>query len=223
MKDSLYGDLSVIGMKGCEQFVSQVDAYLKEWRRHSDEVSFIVDVNCPRFGTGEAKGTISKSLRGHDVYIVCDPFNYGVTYKMYGKEVPMSPDDHFADLKRIISANAGKARRVSVIMPMLYEGRQHKRSSRESLDCAMALKELENLGVTITEVDRAQFQLLYEAFCWQCRMQSHRGHTPREMSAMNIPTDLSYEEIMMATMEESFQTTTEKVGRNSPCPCGSGK
>ena len=87
MKDALYGDLSVIGMKGCEQFVSQVDAYLKEWRRHSDEVSFIVDVNCPRFGTGEAKGTISKSLRGHDVYIVCDPFNYGVTYKMYGKEV----------------------------------------------------------------------------------------------------------------------------------------
>ena len=148
MKDSLYGDLSVIGMKGCEQFVAQVDAYLKEWRRHSDEVSFIVDVNCPRFGTGEAKGTIAKSLRGHDVYIVCDPFNYGVTYKMYGKEVPMSPDDHFADLKRIIGANAGKARRVSVIMPMLYEGRQHKRSSRESLDCAMALKELENLGVT---------------------------------------------------------------------------
>ncbi len=148
MKDSLYGELSVIGMKGCEQFVAQVDSYLKDWRRHSDEVSFIVDVNCPRFGTGEAKGTISKSLRGHDVYIICDPFNYGVTYKMYGKEVPMSPDDHFADLKRIISANAGKARRVSVIMPMLYEGRQHKRSSRESLDCAMALKELENLGVT---------------------------------------------------------------------------
>ena len=85
------------------------------------------------------------------------------------------------------------------------------------------LEKIENLGVTITEVDRAQFQLLYEAFCWQCRMQSHRGHTPREMSAMNIPTDLSYEEIMMATMEESFQTTTEKVGRNSPCPCGSGK
>ena len=148
MKDSLYGELSVIGMKGCEQFVSQVDSYLKEWRCHGEDDSFIVDIECPRFGSGEAKGTIKKSLRGHDVYIICDPFNYGVTYKMYGKEVPMSPDDHFADLKRILSANAGKARRVSVIMPMLYEGRQHKRSARESLDCAMALQELESMGVT---------------------------------------------------------------------------
>lgn len=148
MKDSLYGELSVIGMKGCEQFVAQVDSYLKEWRCHGEDDTFVVDVNCPRFGTGEAKGTIMKSLRGHDLYIICDPFNYGVTYKMYGKEVPMSPDDHFADLKRVLSANAGKARRVSIIMPMLYEGRQHKRSARESLDCAMALQELEAMGVS---------------------------------------------------------------------------
>ncbi len=147
MKESLFGELSVIGMKGCEDFVAQVDNYLKEWRRHSDDNTFLVDVQCPRFGTGEAKGMISKSLRGHDVYIVCDPFNYGVTYKMYGQTVPMSPDDHFADLKRVLSAIAGKARRVSVIMPMLYEGRQHKRSSRESLDCAMALQDLEAMGV----------------------------------------------------------------------------
>lgn len=150
MKESLYGELSVIGMKGCEQFAAQVDSYLKEWRNHgrSDDASFLVDVNCPRFGSGEAKGVITKSLRGHDVYIICDPFNYGVTYKMYGQTVPMSPDDHFCDIKRILGAIAGKARRVSLIMPMLYEGRQHKRSGRESLDCATALQDLEAMGVT---------------------------------------------------------------------------
>ena len=150
MKESLYGELSVIGMKGCEQFAAQVDSYLREWRNHgrSDDASFLVDVNCPRFGSGEAKGVITKSLRGHDVYIICDPFNYGVTYKMYGQTVPMSPDDHFCDIKRILGAIAGKARRVSLIMPMLYEGRQHKRSGRESLDCATALQDLEAMGVT---------------------------------------------------------------------------
>ncbi len=147
MKEALFGDLSVIGMRGCEQFVSQVDYYLKDWRRHGGDESFTIDAECPRFGTGEAKGLIHKSLRGHDVYIICDPFNYGVTYKMYGQTVPMSPDDHFADLKRILGAIAGKARRTSVIMPMLYEGRQHRRTSRESLDCALMLQELENMGV----------------------------------------------------------------------------
>ena len=148
MKGTYYADLSVIGMKGCEQFAAQVDYYLKEWRRHGGEESFLVDVDCPRFGTGEAKALLHESLRGHDLYIICDMFNHGVTYKMYGQEVPMSPDDHYADLKRIIAANAGKARRVSVIMPMLYEGRQHKRSGRESLDCAMMLQELVSMGVT---------------------------------------------------------------------------
>ena len=148
MKESQYAELSVIGMKGCEQFAAQVDYYLKEWRRHGGDESFLVKVDCPRFGTGEAKGLIHQSLRGHDLYIICDVFNYGVTYKMYGQEVPMSPDDHYADLKRIIAADAGKARRISVIMPMLYEGRQHKRSSRESLDCALMLQELVNMGVT---------------------------------------------------------------------------
>ena len=147
MKEALFGDLSVIGMRGCEQFVSQVDYYLKDWRRHGGDESFTIDAECPRFGTGEAKGLIHKSLRGHDVYIICDPFNYGVTYKMYGMTVPMSPDDHYQDLKRIISAIGGKARRISVIMPMLYEGRQHRRMSRESLDCALMLQELENMGV----------------------------------------------------------------------------
>ena len=148
MKDSLYGELSVIGMKGCEEFANQVDYYLKDWRRHHTEGTFLVDASCPRFGSGEAKGTIHESLRGNDVYIISDVFNHGVTYNMYGKTVPMSPDDHFQDLKRLIGAIGGKARRISVIMPMLYEGRQHKRSGRESLDCALALQELVNMGVT---------------------------------------------------------------------------
>ncbi len=148
MKESQYAELSVIGMKGCEQFAAQVDYYLKDWRRHGGDESFLVHADCPRFGTGEGKALVHESLRGHDLYIICDMFNYGVTYKMYGREVPMSPDDHFADLKRIIAANMGKARRVSVIMPMLYEGRQHKRSGRESLDCAIMLQELVNMGVT---------------------------------------------------------------------------
>ena len=148
MKDSQYAELSVIGMRGCEKFAEQVDYYLREWRRHGGDESFLVHVDCPRFGTGEAKGLLHESLRGHDLYIICDMFNYGVTYKMYGQQVPMSPDDHYADLKRIIAANAGKARRVTVIMPMLYEGRQHKRSGRESLDCALMLQELVKMGVT---------------------------------------------------------------------------
>ncbi len=148
MKESLFGELSVIGMKGCEEFVAQVNAYLKEWRPGEIEGSYIVDSSCPRFGSGEAKGAVHESLRGNDVYIICDVFNHGVTYKMYGKTVPMSPDEHFQDLKRVIGAIGGKARRISVIMPMLYEGRQHKRSGRESLDCALALQELVNMGVT---------------------------------------------------------------------------
>ena len=147
MKDSLGGELSVIGMRGCEEFTAQVDAYLKEWRRHDNDGTFTVDIACPRFGSGEAKGTIRQSLRGNDVYIICDVFNHGVTYNMYGMTVPMSPDDHFQDLKRVIAALGGKARRITVIMPFLYESRQHKRSSRESLDCALALQELVNMGV----------------------------------------------------------------------------
>ena len=148
MKESLYGELSVIGMRGCEEFTAQVDSYLKDWRRHDQEGSFLVDCACPRFGSGEGKGALHQSLRGNDVYIICDVFNHGVTYNMYGKTVPMSPDDHFQDIKRIIGAIGGKARRISVIMPMLYEGRQHKRASRESLDCALALQELVNMGIT---------------------------------------------------------------------------
>ena len=148
MRESVFAELSVVGMRGCEAFSSQVDYYLKDWRKKDASETFLVDAECPRFGTGEGKGLLHESLRGQDLYIISDVFNYSVTYKMYGKEVPMSPDDHFADLKRIIAANAGKARRITVIMPMLYEGRQHKRSSRESLDCALMLQELVHMGVT---------------------------------------------------------------------------
>ena len=147
MKDSLYGELTVIGMKGSEAFMDRVDSYLKEWRRHDDEDTYLAHVSCPRFGSGEGKSLIKESMRGQDVYIYCDVFNYGVTYKMHGMTVPMSPDDHYADLKRIIAAIGGKARRITVIMPMLYEGRQHKRTARESLDCAMMLQELVKMGV----------------------------------------------------------------------------
>ncbi len=146
MNENVNGELKVIAMRGCEEFTAQVDDYLKSIRQ--SESSFIAKAACPRFGSGEAKALINESMRGLDLYIISDCFNYGVTYKMYGMNVPMSPDDHFQDLKRIIAATGGKTRRISVIMPMLYEGRQHKRSARESLDCALALQELTNMGVT---------------------------------------------------------------------------
>ncbi len=148
MMERTFGELNVISMRGSEDFTAQVDGYLKEWRRRDADDTFVVDAACPRFGSGEGKGLVRDSLRGKDVYIISDVFNHGVTYTMYGQTVPMSPDEHYQDLKRIIGAIGGKARRISVIMPMLYEGRQHKRSARESLDCAMALQELVNLGVT---------------------------------------------------------------------------
>ena len=148
MRDNEFGELAIIGMRGCEDFTEQVDNYLKEWRRHNVDATFTVEAVCPRFGSGEAKCLIKDSMRGKDVYIICDTFNYGVTFKMYGMTVPMSPDDHSCDLKRIIAAIAGKARRISVVMPMLYEGRQHRRTARESLDCAMMLQELTAMGVS---------------------------------------------------------------------------
>lgn len=150
MGTCINGDLSIIAMKGCEDFAKVVDAYLAEWRTPEgrEPKSYLVKTDCPRFGSGEGKGLIFESLRGHDVYIIVDCFNYSVKYKMYGEYSRMSPDDHFQDLKRIIGAIGGKAHRISVIMPMLYEGRQHKRSSRESLDCPLALKELIDMGVS---------------------------------------------------------------------------
>ena len=146
-KHTPYGDLAIVSMRGCEQMAANVDYYLKQWRNIPEDQSFVVTANCPRFGTGEAKAVLNHSARGLDAYIICDCFNYNVNYKMYGMTVPMSPDDHFQDLKRVIAAFGGKARRITVVMPMLYEGRQHRRTSRESMDCALALQELVNMGV----------------------------------------------------------------------------
>ena len=146
-KHTPYGDLALISMRGSEDIASQVDDYLKQWRNIPEDESFVIQANCPRFGTGEAKAVLKHTARGLDAYILCDCFNYSVTYKMYGQTVPMSPDDHYQDLKRIIAALGGKARRITVIMPMLYEGRQHRRTARESMDCAMALQELVAMGV----------------------------------------------------------------------------
>jgi len=151
-----FGDLAIIAMKGCEEIADKIDYYLKDWRK-SQNVSgetYLLQAACPRFGSGEGKGVIYETVRGKDVYIISDVFNYGVTFKMYGMNVPMSPDDHYQDLKRIIGAINGKARRMTVIMPMLYSGRQHKRATRESLDCAIALQELTSMGVeTIISFD----------------------------------------------------------------------
>lgn len=142
------GELSIIGMHGCEEITAKINDYLRQWLCPKDsDHSFIIEADCPRFGSGEAKGVLYQSVRGHDLYIICDMFNYGVTFDMYGMQIPYSPDDHYADLKRLIAATNGKARRISVIMPMLYEGRQHKRKYRESLDCAIALQELVGMGV----------------------------------------------------------------------------
>ena len=156
-----YGPLGIVALPGCEELAEKIDRYIVKWRaqkqsEHKNSIAFagyerdtyIINTGFPRFGTGEGKGTLSDSVRGYDIFIVSDMFNHGLTYKMYGKTVPMSPDEHYANLKRAISAIGGKAHRITVIMPMLYEGRQHKRSSRESLDCAIALQELcLNMGV----------------------------------------------------------------------------
>lgn len=146
MNEPYFGNLGIICMSGCEDLCSRVEYYLKSWR--GTEGSFRIRAECPRFSTGESKGMLYESIRGRDLFIISDPFNYSVTYKMRGMEVPMSPDDHFQDLKRIISAIGGKAKRITVIMPMLYESRQHKRTYRESLDCATSLQELVRMGVS---------------------------------------------------------------------------
>ena len=141
--------LALIACPGAEELTTLVDKHLIGWANAAgiNKSSFIVPCDCPRFQSGDAKGLVKESTRGHDVFIVVDPGNYSVTYKLFGHENHMSPDDHFANLKRIIQAVAGRAHRVSVIMPSLYGGRQHRRVSRESLDCACALQELQAMGV----------------------------------------------------------------------------
>ena len=151
------GPLGFIPINGCQELGKKVDDYLVQWRKEADENdvvfqdyvkdSYIVDAKVPRFGSGEAKGIINESVRGKDIYIMVDVCNYSITYSLSGHVNRMSPDDHFQNLKRVIAAIGGKARRINVIMPFLYESRQHKRSSRESLDCALALQELVRMGV----------------------------------------------------------------------------
>ena len=154
------GPLGLIPLKSCSALGAKVNDWLVEWRKereseHKSTIAFagyqrdsyIIDAKTPRFGSGEGKGTIESSIRGDDLYIMVDVCNYSLTYSLCGMTNHMSPDDHYQDLKRVIAAAAGKARRINVIMPFLYESRQHKRSGRESLDCALALQELMNMGV----------------------------------------------------------------------------
>ena len=154
------GPLGLIPLKGCEELVGKVDKYLVDWRNERESEhkttiafsgyqrdSYIIGANTPIFGSGEAKGEIKASVRGDDLYLIVDVCNYSLTYSLCGMVNHMSPDDHYQDLKRVIAAAGGKARRINVIMPFLYESRQHKRSGRESLDCALALEELVDMGV----------------------------------------------------------------------------
>lgn len=154
------GQLGIIPLESCTALGARVDAYISKWRAARNNVekstiafngyekdSYIVKSSCPRFGSGEAKGSISESIRGKDLYILVDVTNYSIEYSVCGRPSPMSPDDHYADVKRIIAACAGKARKITVIMPFLYESRQHKRNGRESLDCALALQEMVQWGV----------------------------------------------------------------------------
>ena len=153
------GRLGIIPLNGCLESCKKIDEYIVKWRNEREEHnynptvlgylrdSYLVEAKTPRFGSGEAKGTISKSIRGDDLFILADVCNHSLTYSVCGYTNYMSPDDHFQDLKRGIAAAGGKARRINVIMPYLYEGRQHKRNSRESLDCANALQELVDMGV----------------------------------------------------------------------------
>ena len=159
-----FAPLGLIVMPGCEMMGAKVNKWLMRWRERRDAMEdtniplfgilgadredFLIEVDLPRFSTGEGKGMIKSTVRGYDIYIVSDIGAYNVTFDMYGRSVPMSPDDHYQDLKRIIAAIGGRAKRINLIMPMLYEGRQHRRTSRESLDCALALQELKNMGVT---------------------------------------------------------------------------
>ena len=154
------GSLGIVAHKSCTGLGEKVDHYLVKWRANRDNVhkdnivfhgyeadTYLISADCPRFGSGEAKGILNESVRGKDIYIMVDVGNYSCTYTMAGQPQRMSPDDHYADLKRLIAAMTDKPKKITVIMPFLYESRQHKRSSRESLDCAVMLQDLKSYGV----------------------------------------------------------------------------
>ena len=155
-----YGTLGIIPLQSCSAMGEKVDEYLVNWREQREHEnqsnlafsgykrdSYVVSASTPRFGSGEGKGVLNDSVRGYDLYIMVDVCNYSIEYSLCGNTNHMSPDDHYADLKRVIAAAGGKARRINVIMPFLYESRQHKRSGRESLDCSLMLQELTAMGV----------------------------------------------------------------------------
>lgn len=155
-----FAPLGLIALKSFEERAKEVDKYLVDWRskraidaddytvRGYQSGTYLIDAVCPRFGTGEGKGSLNQSVRGLDVYIFVDVMNYSITFKLFGEQNRMSPDDHFSDLKRMIGACGTKPKRITVFLPFLYESRQHRKKSRESLDCAIALHELANMGVT---------------------------------------------------------------------------
>ena len=141
--------LAIVATPGAGELAASIDSWLISWFKKDlgDRKSFIIESDCPRFTNGEGKGIIYETVRGKDLYIICDPNNHGITYNMYGKQIPMTPDEHFADLIRLLGTTTGKPKRITVIMPMLYGGRQHRRSARESLDCALMLHQLQHMGV----------------------------------------------------------------------------
>ena len=152
--------MGIIALDGCQIMGNKVNDYLVQWRKEDgpeykndivfsgyERDNYLIQAKVPRFGSGEGKGSLEESVRGRDIYLMVDVCNYNLTYKMNGRENHMSPDDHYQNLKRVIAAIGGKAKRINVIMPFLYESRQHKRSGRESLDCALALQELVRMGV----------------------------------------------------------------------------
>ncbi|MEG1509091.1 MAG: ribose-phosphate pyrophosphokinase [Clostridia bacterium] len=149
-------NLGIIALESAKDLGKQVDYYMVNWYNEEAKLrgktqrvkSFLIESHCPRFTTGDGKGIIMETVRGKDLYILCDVGNYHITYNMFGSENRMSPDDHYCDLKRIISAIGGKAQKITVVMPMLYGGRQHRRNARESLDCAQMLHDLHTLGVS---------------------------------------------------------------------------
>ena len=148
------GPLAIIATPGARELAELIDKKLVEWYKSVgiegslQKDTFIVDSSCPRFTSGDGKAIIMETLRGKDLFIICDVANHGVTYNFFGKQIPMTPDEHFADLKRIICAANCKPERITVVMPMLYASRQHRRAGRESLDCALMLNELYSMGVS---------------------------------------------------------------------------
>ncbi len=201
------GQLGIIAMAGCEDLMAKIDRYILEWRAETEEVksgertTFQVKAACPRFGSGEGKGLLHESVRGDDLFILSDCFNYGTTYNMYGMDVPMSPDDHFQDVKRIISAISGKARRLTVIMPMLYEGRQHRRTSRESLDCAVALQELSRMGVCNIITFDAHDPRVQNAIPWLSLEDIHPTYQMTKALVKNVQ-NLDWDNMLIISPDE---------------------